>query len=71
MRPGREELRDTRSVEASFSETKGRSQTRPPSADNDGVILVIDDGVFLRDKAGCLLRPQIAGAEYACRGSCR
>jgi len=48
---GREELGDTSSVEASLSETEGRSQTSSSSADNNGIVLVVDNGVLAGDEA--------------------
>ena len=51
VRTSGKELRDTGSVEASLSETKGCSQTRTSSTNNNGIILVIDDRVLAGDKA--------------------
>ena len=41
----REELGDACGFETSFGETEGGSQTGTTSADDDGVVLVIDDCV--------------------------
>lgn len=71
MRTGREELGDTGSVEASFGETEGRAQTSTSSANNDGIVLVVDDGVLARDKARGLLGLQVLGSKDAGGGPCR
>jgi hypothetical protein len=67
---GGEELGDTGGVEASFSETEGCSQTSSSSANNDGIVLVVDNGVLARDKARCLLRPQVLSSEDTSGGPC-
>lgn len=51
VRSSGEKLRDTSCVEASLSETEGRSQTGSSSADNDGIVLVVDDGVLAGDES--------------------
>ena len=50
VRTGREELGDTGGVEASLSETKGCSQTSASSTNDNGIVLVVDDGVLAGDK---------------------
>jgi hypothetical protein len=62
VRSCREQLRYAGRVEASLGETECCSQTSASGSNNDSVILVVDDGVFLRDEARCLLRPEIAGS---------
>lgn len=71
VRTGREELGDTGGVEASLGETEGRAQTSTSSANNDGIVLVVDDGVLARDKARGLLRLQVLGSKDAGGGPCR
>ena len=51
MRTSREKLGDTSSVEASLSETEGRTQTSSSSANDDGIVLVVDNGVLARDES--------------------
>jgi hypothetical protein len=65
MRSGWEEFRYTSRVEASFSKTKGRSETRATRAYNNGIIFVVYDGVLLRDEARRLFRLQVVGREDA------
>lgn len=65
MRPRGEELRDTGSVEASLGETEGSAQTGTTSTDDDGIVLVVDDGVLARDEAGSLLSTQVLGRDDA------
>lgn len=45
----REELRDARGVKASLGETESGSQTGTTCADDDGIVLVVDDGVLASD----------------------
>ncbi len=45
MASSREELGDACGLEASLGETEGGAQTGTTSADDDGVVLVIDDCV--------------------------
>jgi hypothetical protein len=71
VRTGREELGDTGGVEASLGETKGRAQTSSSSANNDGIVLVVDNGVLARDKARGLLGLQVLGSKDAGGGPCR
>jgi hypothetical protein len=71
MRSGGKKLGNTGRVEASFSKTESCSQTRASSSNNDSVILVVDDGVFLGNEAGRFLCPQVLGCENACRWPCR
>lgn len=71
VRTGREELGDTGGVEASLGETKGGAQTGSSSADDDGIVLVVDDGVLARDKARGLLGLQVLGSKDAGGGPCR
>ncbi|RUS13984.1 hypothetical protein BC937DRAFT_94515 [Endogone sp. FLAS-F59071] len=51
VRPGREQLGDTGSVESGLGKTKGGAQTGAAGTDDDGVVGVIDDGVFVGDRA--------------------
>ena len=69
MRSGGEKLGDTGRVEASFSETKGCSQTCATSTDDDGIVFVVNYRVFLRDEAGSLLRLEVLGSEDSGGGS--
>lgn len=71
VRTGREELGDTSSVETSLSQTEGRSQTCSSSANNDGIVLVIDNGVLAGDETRGLLGPQVFSAVDAGSGPCR
>lgn len=50
VRTSGEELGNTSSVEASLSKTEGRSQTSSSSTDNDGIVLVVDNGVLAGDE---------------------
>jgi len=47
----REQLGNTGSVQASFSKTKGSTKTSTTSTNNDGIVFMIDDGVFAGDGA--------------------
>jgi hypothetical protein len=51
VRSSREKLGYTGSVETSFSETECSAETGSSSADNNGIVFVVDDGVFARDEA--------------------
>ena len=71
VRTGREELGDTGSVEASLSETEGRTQTSSSSTNDDGIVLVIDDGVLAGDESRSLFRLQVLGSKDTGGGPCR
>jgi hypothetical protein len=51
VRPSGEKLGYTGCVETSFSETKRGAETSSSSTDNNGIVFVVDDGVFARDEA--------------------
>jgi len=51
VRSSGEKLGYTGCVETSFSETECRAETSSSSADNNGIVFVVDDGVFARDEA--------------------
>jgi hypothetical protein len=44
------QFRDTGSVEASFRQTEGGSQTSTSGTDNDGIVLVVNNWVVLGNK---------------------
>jgi len=50
MRTGREKFRDTSSVEASLGKTEGGTQTSSSSTNDDGIVLVVDNGVLAGDE---------------------
>ena len=50
MRSGREELRDTGSVEASLGKTKGGAQTGTTGANNNGIVLMV---LFSKSERDC------------------
>jgi len=45
----REEFSDTSSVEASFGETESSPQSSTAGANNNRIILVVDDRIFVRN----------------------
>ena len=47
--PRREQLRDDGRLEPLLHETEGRAEPGPSRAHDDGVVLVVDDGVLARD----------------------
>lgn len=51
VRSGWEQLGDTGSIESGLGETEGGAQTGAAGTDDDGVVGVIDDGVFIGDRA--------------------
>jgi hypothetical protein len=51
----REEFRDTSRTESSFSQAKSSSQTSAASADDNRVIFMVNDGVFMGDMTGGFL----------------
>ena len=65
VRSGREELRYTSGVEASFGETEGCSQTSSTGADDNGIVFMIDDGIFLRNEPRSFFRFEVLGSEDA------
>lgn len=65
MRSSGEELGYAGGVEASFSKTESCTQTRASGSDDDGIVLVVDDGVLARDEARSLLGLEVLGRENA------
>jgi hypothetical protein len=51
VRSGGEKLRYAGRVETRFSQTEGRSQTGSSSADDNGIVFVVDDRVFAGNEA--------------------
>jgi len=72
VRSRREELGNTCGVETSLGETKGGSQTCTTSANDKGIIFVVDDRVFIRDEGRCLLgAKRLVGDDLGSRGGAR
>lgn len=71
VRTGGKELGDTSSVEASLGKTEGRTQTSSSSTDDNGIVLVVNDGVLARDEPRSLLSPDVLGTKDAGGGPCR
>ena len=71
MRTSREELRDTGSVETSLSETKGCAQTSSSSTNDNGIVLVVDNGILAGNEPRGLLCLQVLGRKDTSSWPCR
>jgi hypothetical protein len=67
MRSRGEKLRYAGRVETRFSQTEGCPQTGSSSADDNGIVFVINDRIFAGDESRRLLCPQVLGSEYTLR----
>jgi hypothetical protein len=67
VRPSGEKLGYTGGVETSFSKTERGTKTSSSSADNNGIVFVVDNGVFAGDEARRFLCPQVLGSENTLR----
>jgi hypothetical protein len=67
VRPCGEKLRYTGGVETSFSETERGAKTSSSSTNNNGIVFVVDDGVFAGNETQRFLCPQVLSSENALR----